>query len=65
MLALTGATGHLGQNTLNALLRHVAPSNIAAIVRDPQKAANLSEQGVQVRQGDYNDLASLRTASTA
>ena len=64
MLALTGATGHLGQNTLNALLRHVAPSDIAAIVRDPQKAANLGEQGigVQIRKGDYNDPASLLAA---
>lgn len=62
MLALTGVTGHLGQNTLKALLRHVAPTDIVAIMRDPQKAASMGEQGVQVRQGDYNDLPSLLVA---
>lgn len=49
MLAITGATGHLGQATLNALLQRVAPTNLVAIARDPKKAANLSELGVQVR----------------
>ena len=65
MLAITGATGHLGQATLHFLLQRVAPTNLVAIVRDPQKAANLSELGVQVRQGDYNDPASLFDALDA
>jgi len=62
MLAITGATGHLGRATIEALLPKVAPDQIVALVRDPQKAADLSQQGVQVRQGDYNDLGSLTAA---
>ena len=65
MLAITGATGHLGQATLHALLQRVAPTNLVAIVRDPQKAANLAALGVQVRPGDYNDPASLVGALAA
>jgi len=62
MIAITGATGHLGRATIEALLPTTAPEQLIALVRDPQKAADLSTQGVQVRQGDYNDPASLRAA---
>ncbi len=62
MLAITGATGHLGQATTQALLPKVAPSEIVALVRDPQKADRLRQQGVQVRRGDYGDVASLVAA---
>ncbi|MDO7874454.1 SDR family oxidoreductase [Hymenobacter sp. ASUV-10] len=62
MIAITGATGHLGQATIQALLTQVPASEIIAVVRDPQKAAALQAQGVQVRPGDYNDQASLTAA---
>ncbi|WP_046246452.1 SDR family oxidoreductase [Hymenobacter terrenus] len=62
MLAITGATGHLGQATIQALLAKVAPTEIVAVVRDPEKATALRQQGVQVRPGDYNDPASLQAA---
>ena len=62
MLAITGATGQLGHATLQALLPKVAPQEIVAVVRDPQKATALPPLGVQVRQGDYNDPASLVAA---
>ena len=62
MLAITGATGQLGQATLSALLTKVAPDQLVALARDPQKATTLQQQGVHVRQGDYNDVASLVAA---
>jgi NAD(P)H dehydrogenase (quinone) len=62
MLAITGATGHLGQATINALLTKVSASDIVAVVRDLQKATDLQQQGVQVRRGNYNDAASLVAA---
>lgn len=62
MLAITGANGHLGQATIQALLTKVPATEIIAVVRDPQKAADLQAQGVQVRTGDYNDPASLTAA---
>ncbi|AMR28279.1 hypothetical protein A0257_15085 [Hymenobacter psoromatis] len=62
MLAITGATGQLGHATIQALLPQVAAQEIVAVVRDPQKATALPPLGVQVRQGDYNDPASLVAA---
>ena len=62
MIAITGATGHLGLATIKALLPKVAPSEIVAVVRDPQKAASVLPQGLTVRTGDYNDPAALLAA---
>ncbi|WP_161599538.1 SDR family oxidoreductase [Hymenobacter nivis] len=62
MYAITGATGQLGQATLHALLTQVAPKQVIAVARDPQKAADLRARGVHVRPGDYNDPASLTAA---
>lgn len=62
MIAITGATGHLGLATIKALLTKVAPTEIIAVVRDEQKAASTLPQGVAVRQGDYNDPAALLAA---
>lgn len=62
MIAITGATGQLGQNTVEALLKIVPASQIVAIVRNPAKAEALTKQGVVVRQADYGDRAALTTA---
>lgn len=62
MFAITGATGHLGQATINALLQSSTPADIVAIVRDPKKTTTLRQQGVQVRQGDYENITSLVAA---
>ncbi|MEM4990015.1 SDR family oxidoreductase [Collimonas sp. H4R21] len=62
MIVVTGATGQLGRLVIQNLLRTESASSIVAVVRDPAKAADLSILGVQVRQADYTQLASLRTA---
>jgi NAD(P)H dehydrogenase (quinone) len=63
MIGITGATGHLGQLTIQALLSTGIPaSEIVALVRDPQKAAGLAAQGVQVRQADYTRPETLGPA---
>ncbi|EKK7703235.1 SDR family oxidoreductase [Cronobacter sakazakii] len=64
MIAITGATGQLGQRVIDTLLNTVAAQEIVAIVRNPAKAAALSARGVQVRAADYNDAEAL-TASFA
>ena len=56
---ITGATGGLGRATLDALLQSVPAPEVAVLARDPAKATDLAALGVQVRQGDYNDYASL------
>ncbi|QLN91323.1 SDR family oxidoreductase [Citrobacter freundii] len=62
MIAITGATGQLGQHVIESLLKTVPASQIVAIVRNPAKATALSQQGITVRQADYSDEAALTTA---
>ncbi|WP_237153460.1 SDR family oxidoreductase [Oryzibacter oryziterrae] len=62
MIAVTGATGHLGRLAIEALLKSVAASEIVAVVRTPSKAEDLKAKGVVVRQGDYDAPASLEAA---
>lgn len=62
MILVTGATGHLGRGITQELLPRVPAGQLAASARDPEKAAELTEQGVLVRQGDFADPASLATA---
>ncbi|MEW5560332.1 SDR family oxidoreductase [Enterobacter asburiae] len=62
MIAITGATGQLGQLVIENLLKTVPANQLVAIVRNPAKAQALSDKGIVVRQGDYNDEATLTTA---
>lgn len=62
MIAITGASGHLGKATINHLLKKTKPENIVAIVRDPLKLAAYKDTGIQIRTADYNDIESLITA---
>ncbi|MCB2410773.1 SDR family oxidoreductase [Hymenobacter lucidus] len=62
MILITGATGHLGTAVLETLLQKTDPSQLAALVRDEQKAAGLKAQGVSIRVGSYHDSASLDQA---
>ncbi len=59
-IAVTGATGSLGQLVIDALLARVPADHVVALARDTDKAAPLAAKGVTVRQFDYNqpdDLA--------
>ena len=62
MIAITGATGQLGQLVIEQLLKTVPASQLVAIVRNPAKADALSQQGVTVRQADYTDQAAFSAA---
>lgn len=62
MIAITGATGQLGQHVIETLLKTVPASQIVAIVRNPAKATALSQQGITVRQADYTNEAAFTTA---
>ncbi|RZK22349.1 MAG: SDR family oxidoreductase [Hymenobacter sp.] len=61
-ILVTGATGGLGQAVVENLLKTTSPDQVAVLVRDPTRAADLQARGVAVRQGDYNDHASLTAA---
>ncbi len=60
--AVTGATGQLGRLVLDELLQQADPADIVALARDPGALAAYAEKGVQVRQADYDDPASLDAA---
>ncbi|MBE9463660.1 SDR family oxidoreductase [Dyadobacter subterraneus] len=63
MILVTGATGNLGNATINSLLNKGIPANnIAALVRDESKSADLQSKGVHVRVGDYQNFESLKSA---
>ncbi|MEQ7760432.1 SDR family oxidoreductase [Xanthomonas hortorum] len=64
LIAVTGATGQLGRLVVQALLSKVSAAEIVALARSPAKAADLAAQGVQVRQADYEQPATLDTALT-
>ncbi|MGE4528531.1 MAG: SDR family oxidoreductase, partial [Rhodospirillaceae bacterium] len=62
MIVVTGASGQLGRLVISNLLKRVPAAEIAAMVRSPEKAADLAALGVTVRRGDYTDPASLDAA---
>ncbi|MBT9552765.1 MAG: SDR family oxidoreductase [Hydrogenophaga sp.] len=62
MIAITGATGQLGRLVIQNLLKTVPAAQIVAAVRSPEKAADLAALGVQVRQADYAQPATLEAA---
>ena len=62
MIAITGATGQLGRLVIQNLLKTVPAAQIVAAVRSPDKAADLAALGVQVRQADYAQPATLDAA---
>ncbi|WP_024558114.1 SDR family oxidoreductase [Franconibacter pulveris 1160] len=64
MIAITGASGHLGRLVIADLLKTVAAEQLVAIVRDPTKVADLAQKGVQVRRAAYGDAAALQAALT-
>ncbi|CAM5249662.1 SDR family oxidoreductase OS=Streptomyces alboniger OX=132473 GN=CP975_20660 PE=4 SV=1 [Streptomyces alboniger] len=65
-IVVTGATGHLGSLVIEGLLAAGVPAaEIAAVVRDKDKAARLAEHGVELRIADYNAPETLRGAFAA
>ncbi len=60
MILVTGATGGYGQKAIQYLLENNVPaSSISAMVRNPEKAKDLAEKGIDIRVADYMDYTSL------
>jgi NAD(P)H dehydrogenase (quinone) len=62
VIVITGATGALNGATAEYLLRLVPADQLAVAVRTPTRAARFAERGVQVRQADYAEPATLADA---
>jgi NAD(P)H dehydrogenase (quinone) len=61
MIAVTGATGALGRLVIAGLSAKLPPDRIAALARDPQKAAQLIA-GIDARHADYDRPETLPPA---
>jgi len=63
-ILVTGAAGQLGQLVVHHLIESykVAPANIIAATRSPEKLADLTAKGVVTRKADFDDAASLEAA---
>ncbi len=61
-LLVTGATGHLGRQTIEFLRQRVSADRIVAMARDPGALLEMAALGIKVRRGDYSDRASLVSA---
>ncbi|NHC04771.1 SDR family oxidoreductase [Acinetobacter sp. 187] len=53
-IAITGATGQLGQLVIESLLKQTDAKNIVALVRDLDKASVLKQQGIETRLFNYD-----------
>ena len=62
MIAITAATGQLGQLVIEQLLTKVPAHHIVAVVRNPAKAAALAARGLTIRAADYEEPAALARA---
>ncbi|MBQ1094045.1 SDR family oxidoreductase [Streptomyces sp. B93] len=58
-IVVTGATGHLGRHVIEQLLEKVPADQVTAVVRTPQKAADLAARGVRITVADYNSPETL------
>lgn len=61
-IAVTAATGQLGRLVIEQLVTQTTPQQIAAVVRNPAKAADIASRGVTVRQADYTQPDQLQQA---
>lgn len=61
-LFVTGASGNLGRRVVELLIEAGAAGRVIAGTRSPEKLADLSAQGVEVRFADFEDVASLAPA---
>lgn len=62
MIAITAATGQLGQLVIEQLLQKTPATQVLAVVRNPAKASALAARGVAVRAASYDDPAALERA---
>jgi len=61
-ILVTGATGNLGSSVIETLLKNIPAQNISALVREEEKIAEIKAKGINVFQGNYDNVPSLESA---
>ena len=62
MIVVTGATGQLGRQVVEGLLKKLPSAQIGVSVRNPEQAKDFEQRGIRVCQGDFADPGSLTEA---
>ncbi|WP_405984085.1 NAD(P)H-binding protein [Streptomyces sp. NBC_00872] len=62
LIMVTGASGALGRQVVEFLLKRVPAARVAALARRPEELTDFTERGVSVRRGDYEDPDGLEPA---
>ena len=63
-VAVTGASGQLGQRVAGLLLGRLDPGDVVLVTRSPEALAGYAERGAAVRRADFDEPSSLRDAFT-
>src|SRR5579872_3990750 len=61
-VGITGASGQLGTALVRHALDRTSATNIIAITRNPGKVEPFSQQGIEVRAGDFSQPSALAAA---
>ena len=62
VVAITGASGHLGRRTAELVLGGLAPSDVVLLTRTPEALSALADRGAAVRRADFDEPQSVREA---
>ncbi len=62
VVAITGASGHLGRKTAGLVLDRLDPSDVVLLTRTPDALADLADRGAAIRRADFDEP---RTVSDA
>jgi NAD(P)H dehydrogenase (quinone) len=55
VVAITGASGHLGRKTAELVLDRLDPGDIVLLTRTPEALADLADRGATVRRADFDE----------
>ena len=61
-ILVTGSTGNIGSSVIETLLKNIPAQNISALVREEKKTSEIKAKGINVFQGDYDNISSLENA---
>lgn len=62
VVAITGASGHLGRKTAELVLERLAPDDVVLLTRTPDALADLAARGAVVRRADFDEPQSVSDA---
>ncbi len=62
VVAITGASGHLGRKTAELVLDRLDPGHVVLLTRTPEALADLAERGAVIRRADFDEPQSVHDA---